>query len=99
MVMTTNLRNYSDVHYTRRDVTRTIIKHYQPSGIILEPFKDNGVFYDELPEGTLWCEIEQGRDFFNHTTPVDWIVTNPPFSNLTDIMAHAFSITQNIVFN
>jgi hypothetical protein len=67
-------------------------------GKILEPFRGGGSFFQHLPEGSIWCEITQGRDFFKHKEKVDWIITNPPFSNLTDIFKHAFSLADNCVF-
>ena len=97
MVKTVGLKSYSDVHYTDRKVAQSIIEHYQPSGTLLEPFKGDGAFYDYLPSGTHWCEIEKGRCFFDYKSDVDWIVTNPPFSNLTDVMRHCFKISNNTV--
>jgi hypothetical protein len=95
--MTTGLKNYSDVHYTRRETAKLIIDHFSPVGKILEPFKGGGAFYNNLPEGADWCETQEGRDFFAHKGKVDWIITNPPFSNLTDVMSHAFEISFNTV--
>ena len=98
MVMTTGLKDYSDVHFTDKDVARKVIEHFKPSGKILEPFRGSGIFYDELPEGTDWCEIDEGRDFFKFNEKVDWIVSNPPFSNLTDVLRHSFNISDNTVY-
>lgn len=98
MVMTTGLKNYSDVHYTHPALARLILNYVKPSGVILEPFSGGGAFYDHMGEGALWCEQAKGRDFFDFHTPVDWIVTNPPYSNLTDVMRHAFTISQHTVF-
>lgn len=97
MTISTAMKGYTDVHYTRPDVARAIINHYQPSGKVLEPFRGSCVFYNELPNGTLWCEIEDGYDFFEFKDKVDWIVTNPTWSNLTEVMEHAFSIADNTV--
>lgn len=98
MVRTANLTNYSDVHFTDRVVARQVIDYFQPQGRVLEPFKGDGAFYEALPPGTQWCELSEGRDFFDWQEPVDWIVTNPPFSNLTEVMAHAFRLAENTVF-
>lgn len=97
MVRTANLNNYSDVHFTNRKVSQAIIRYFQPSGRVLEPFRGEGAFYDYLPEGRQWCELTEGRDFFEWQEPVDWIVTNPPFSNLTDVMSHAFKVSKHTV--
>lgn len=98
MVRTVGLDNYSDVHFTNGELARRIVAHFAPRGRCLEPFKGDGAFLQHLPEGSDWCEITEGRDFFKHTAPADWIITNPPFSNLTQVFAHAFSLSANCVF-
>tara|TARA_Y100000310_G_scaffold345213_1_gene462749 strand:+ start:2533 stop:3039 length:507 start_codon:yes stop_codon:yes gene_type:complete len=98
MVRTVGLKNYSDVHFTDRKVAKAIISYYNPKGSILEPFRGDSAFFEQLPGAPLWCEITEGRDFFDFTTSVDWIITNPPFSNLTDIMRHSFSIAEKTLF-
>jgi hypothetical protein len=97
MVMTVRLKGYSDVHYTHPAFAKLIVDYFKPQGRVLEPFRGGGSFYQHLPDGTDWAEIEEGRDFFDCAGGYDWIVTNPPFSNLTDIMEHAFSIAQRTV--
>jgi hypothetical protein len=98
MVRTVGLTDYSDVHYTSDGVARQIVAHFNPRGVCLEPFRGGGAFHRHLPPGSPWCEIEEGRDFFAWREPVDWIVTNPPFSNLTAIFAHAFELAEQCVF-
>lgn len=98
MPRTTGLANYSDIHYTDPQLARAIVAHFKPQGRCLEPFKGDGAFLQHLPAQAAWCELQEGRDFFAWTEPVDWIVTNPPFSNLTDVFAHAFSLAQHCVF-
>jgi len=98
MVRTVGLNNYSDVHYTDSGIAKYIVDHFKPSGVILEPFRGGGAFYDHLPGSADWCETQEGRCFFEYNNDVDWIITNPPFSNLTDVMRHCFSISKNTVF-
>lgn len=98
MVKTVGLNNYSDVHFTNDALAQKIINHFSPQGIILEPFSGDDAFLKWLPKGSEWCEIEKGRDFFDWKKPVDWIITNPPFSNLTLVFEHAFSISEHCVF-
>ncbi len=38
------------------------------------------------------------RDFLDRTDPVDWIVTNPPWSRLPEFLAHAMLLADNVVF-
>lgn len=98
MVKTKGLKNYSDVHYTSKDVSRKIVGFFQPSLPCLEPFAGEGSFLEFLPEGTEWCEISEGKDFENFDGSVSWIVTNPPFEELTKWMEKSFSISENVVF-
>jgi len=48
---------------------------------VLEPFKGEGAFYNNLPENVekYWTEIEEGRDYKSFTDKVDWVISNPPF--------------------
>lgn len=98
MVRTTGLNNYSDVHFTDEAVARAVVAHFAPRGRCLEPFRGGGAFYQHLPTDSDWCELADGRDFFAWDTPADWIVTNPPFSNLTRVFEHAFRLATNCVF-
>ena len=45
-----------------------------------------------------WCEIDKGRDFFDYTDKVDWIISNPPYSILDEVLEHSFEIADNIVY-
>lgn len=53
---------------------------------VLEPFKGEGAFYDNLPDNVLkdWCEIMQGRDYKDYEGEIDWVISNPPFRLETD---------------
>jgi hypothetical protein len=48
---------------------------------VLEPFRGEGAFYDNLPDWVEkdWCEITQGRDYKDYDKEYDWVITNPPF--------------------
>lgn len=98
MVRTTRLQNYSDVHFTDSALAGAIVQHFQPQGQCLEPFKGDGAFLQHLPADSDYCEILEGLDFFAHQKPADWIITNPPFSNLTEVFAHAFTLSPDCVF-
>lgn len=98
MPRTTGLQGYSDVHFTDVEVAKLVVTHFKPAGRILEPCRGAGAFLAALPEGTDWCEISEGVDFFQHTGVYDWIVTNPPFEHMTDWLRHAFDLSQNVLF-
>lgn len=93
-------RNYdsNDDVQTPRDLARRIAEHFAPSGRILEPCRGEGNFYRYLPSGTFWCEIKEGRDFYQWNEPVDWIVTNPPWSQVRNFWRHAMTVADEIVF-
>lgn len=48
--------------------------------VVLEPFRGEGAFYDNLPTFVHkdWCEIMEGRNFVDYDKRVDWIVSSPP---------------------
>jgi hypothetical protein len=66
-----------DVVYTPAWCAADMVDHFQPSGRVLDPCKGVGVFLDYLPDAE-WCEITEGRDFFDWHDQVDWVVSNPP---------------------
>lgn len=86
----------SDVVYTPRNIARSIVEHFRPSGRILEPCSGDGAFLDAMP-GAEWCEITRGRDFFQWDKPVDWIVTNPPYGCFAAFLDHAMAVADNLV--
>ncbi len=79
-----------------RDLTRTL----QPSGAILEPCAGSGNFVRALrPFGQVRsCEIERGTDFLTWTEHVDWIVTNPPWSQYRRFLEHALAVADRVAF-
>jgi hypothetical protein len=81
-----------DVVYTPDWVARDMVDFFKPSGRILEPCKGDGVFLKYLPPHTEWCEIQEGRDFFKWSEPVDWIVGNPPYAGFGEFIKHSMTI-------
>ena len=74
-----------------------IVKHFMPSGRILEPCRGAGAFVRAMP-GCDWCEIDEGRDFLTAQGRWDWIVTNPPWSKMRDFLKHSMQVADNVVF-
>lgn len=93
-----HVRVEHDVEYTPPELARDIVSWFSPMGICLDPCAGSGVFYDLLPEGSDWCEIERGKDFYAWTKKVDWIVGNPPFSHYSAWMRHSMEVSKNIVY-
>lgn len=88
----------SDIVYTPDAVAYDIVSHFKPAGKCLDPCLGDGVFLKYLPPDSDWCEIRQGRDFFDYTNNVDWIIGNPPYSIFVDFLRHSFSVSFNVVY-
>jgi len=93
-------RNYesNDEVMTPENIAKMIVNHFKPEGKILEPCKGTGNFLKFLPKNALWCEIKEGKDFFDFNEKVDWIITNPPWSKIFDFLNHSLDLADNIVF-
>lgn len=90
----------TDKVYTPENIAKLIINKFNLSGKVLDPFKGQGAFYNNYPETVNkdWCEIDEGKDFFEYKEHVDWIVSNPPYSIYDEVMNHSFEIADNIVY-
>jgi hypothetical protein len=70
-------------HQTPVELAKKLIEkvNIQPNDSVLEPFKGEGAFYNNLPNNCVkyFCEIEEGRDYKDWNQMVDWVITNPPF--------------------
>lgn len=90
--------NQNDVVFTSDDIARTLVDLFNPKGKILEPCSGEGVFLKYLPLETEWCKITKGKDFFDYKEKVDWIFTNPPYSNFDRFLDHSFELAENVMF-
>lgn len=63
---------------------------------VLDGFKGSGAFFDAFPRNVPkdWCEIQEGRDFYKYNAEVDWIISNPPFSQFRRVLEHSCKIAQ-----
>jgi hypothetical protein len=86
-----------DIVYTPEPLAIDIINHYNPQGRILDPCRGGGAFFNNLDNAD-WCEIAEGKDFFDYHNHVDWIITNPPWSLMRQFLQHGMSIADNIVY-
>ena len=93
-------RNYvsNDDIQTPPLLARRLVRHFRPRGRILEPCKGAGNFLKHLPKSAAWCEIKEGRDFFAWTQKVDWIITNPPWSQMRRFLQQAMGVADHVVF-
>ncbi len=90
----------NDRIYTPRLLAQSIVEHFAPSGSLLEPCKGEGAFVKAMAGyGAVFaCEIDEGTDFFDFASRVDWVITNPPWSQFRAFLRHAMSLADNVVF-
>jgi len=87
----------NDKVYTPDCLAKFIVNYFKPQGKILEPCCWNWVFLKYMKAD--WCEIDKWKDFFNCDKTYDWIITNPPFSQIRKFLQHCYKLkTKNIVF-
>ena len=87
-----------DVVYTPLPLAEDMVRFFAPAGICLDPCAGNDVFFNLLPDGSDWCEISRGRDFYAWTKKADWIISNPPYSHLLAWIRYSFTIANDIVY-
>lgn len=49
-------------------------------------------------DGADYCELQDGKDFFEYSETVDWIISNPPYSCYSEWLQHSMEIADNIVY-
>jgi hypothetical protein len=86
-----------DVVQTPLEMAGRLVRHFKPSGRILEPCCGEGHFLQFLP-GADWCELKEGRDFMEWEQRVDWIITNPPWSKIRPFLQKSMTWSNNVVF-
>lgn len=87
-----------DIVYTPDAIALDIIRWVKPKGKCLDPCKGDGAFLRYLPVGADYCEIREGRDFFDYHQRVDWIIGNPPYSIFETWLAHSFELAKDVVY-
>lgn len=95
-------RSGEDRVFTPSALAESIVSHFPIQGKILEPCRGSGAFtnalYYQLNLESDWCEISEGRDFFDYDKKVDWIVTNPPWSLFAEFLGKSLEVADEIVF-
>jgi hypothetical protein len=81
----------ADLIMTPPELATAIVDHFRPSGIVLDPCRGQGAFFNALglSDGVTevrWCELNEDRD------------TNPPWSKLRAFLNHAMTISDNVVY-
>jgi hypothetical protein len=89
-----------DLIFTPKSLAKELIDRFPLKGKVLEPCRGRGAFFQQLPPHcqSYWCEISEGKDFFDFHDRVDWIIANPPWSKLMQFLRHSVELADNIVF-
>ena len=66
---------------------------YKEGDNVLEPAKGLGAIYDKLKSPKDYCEIEEGKDYFDYHKKVYLVLTNPPYSIIDNFLKHT-----NLIF-
>lgn len=92
-------KNYisDDIVMTPVSLAKKLVSHFSPKGKGLEPCCGTGNILKFLPNAD-WCEISKGRDFFKYNEKVDYIFTNPPWSQIRNFLIHSMEIANDIYF-
>lgn len=101
MLLQPNDCKRNDVVQTPSTMVKSIVSYFNPRGKILEPCRGQGNFYQHMLDLGMtvdWCEVSDGRDFFDYRKRVSWIITNPPWSKISPFLEHSFTIADNVVF-
>lgn len=86
-----------DCVQTPKEIAQAIIDNFKPTGRVLEPCKGEGNFLAVYPF-TSYCEILEGKDFFEEKEHYDWIITNPPYSKMRAFLKKSMEVADNVVF-
>ena len=92
--------NANDIFITPVDLAKKQIDmiDYKQDDLWLDPFKNNGSFYNQFPTDKKdWCEILEGKDFFEYNTDVDIICSNPPYSCIDNILKKSVELKPRII--
>jgi hypothetical protein len=101
---TSNIQNRkkpNDCFSTPYPLAKKLISYVpiKKSDIICDAFAGeigNQPFFEQYPETRkgyvqqhLWTEIKEGKNAFYCTDQYDWIITNPPFSKITEVLEYS----------
>ena len=91
----------NDVFFTPLPVVEVMVGlcDITPKMKVLDPCKATGNFYNNLPECKKdWCEITEGKDFFDYNERVDLVIGNPPYSLWSEWLNHTTEITDKFCY-
>jgi len=93
--------NSNDIIYTPKSVAIKMIDMCSITSNmkVLDCCKGGGVFFDNLNNcNKEWCEITEGKDFFDYNERVDLVIGNPPYSLWSKWIEHTMEITDKFCY-
>lgn len=102
--ITRNIKNRTsanDIIYTPKPVAIKMINmcDITKNMTVLDPCRGGSIFYDNIPECKKdYCEIEEGKDFFDYNKRVDLIIGNPPYSLWDKWIQHTMELTDKFCY-
>lgn len=100
------MRSQPNRDYVSNDVVMTpdglacaLVDALRPTGRVLEPCSGGGAFVRALQQvgaDVAMCEVSEATDFFGWHAPVDWVVTNPPWSQFARFLEHSLRLADDV---
>jgi hypothetical protein len=96
----------ADKFYTPLALVEKHIEHIkdliEPNKTIYEPFSGDKRYVRLLREkfpnnNVIHTEIDDGEDFFEFHEPVDYIITNPPYSKMDKVLEHLIELKPSLI--
>ena len=101
---------FTDIKFAKR-IIDYFSPQFKPGDIFFDPCKGTDgycihsekpgcAFYKNMPKPKLWAELTEGKDCIDVAGPVQWSITNPPFSAKAyrKVAQHCAKISDNVVF-
>jgi len=91
----------NDCIHTPKPIADLMIKmcDIKPSDTVLDPCRGGGVFFDNIDSiNKEYCEIQDGKDFFENTKHYTTIIGNPPYSKWTEWIEHTLNKCQKFCY-
>lgn len=65
-------------------------------GLVYEPFAGQGAYLKHLPNA-ISTELDNGTDFFEFTSQVGTIISNPPYSCFDRVLEHSVELNPTVI--
>jgi hypothetical protein len=99
----TDRKTKNDVFHTPLNLTLEMIEmcELKDGDKVLDPSAGNNkVFFNNFPDfvNKEYCEITEGKDFFEYNKKVDCVIGNPPYSMWDKWIEHTMEITDKFCY-